>query len=295
MNNNMKDIKATRPDRGQVGFTLIELLVVIAIIAILAALLLPALARAKLKATEASCLNNEKQLAMALLMYADDNSDIIESMDDPPGTTIEWGGGFFAGPSKTINALTTAENALTYIQIGLMTNNPLFRYCGNVNAYHCPGDQRSQLRPGNGWAWVSYSKTQNAGGQAASSYWGQNATYTKMTDIKAPSSMFTWFEDADGNSPTLGYNQGTYVCGTWTVTAASASFTWVDSPAIYHGNINTAGFADGHSEFHIWRDPVLIDAAQKNQQGKPVSYPAAATSGPDYNYVHDNWRFPGWK
>ena len=65
-------LDSTRSTRG---FTLIELLVVIAIIAILAAMLLPALSKAKMKATGAACVNNQKQLGLAWMMYSDDNAD----------------------------------------------------------------------------------------------------------------------------------------------------------------------------------------------------------------------------
>jgi prepilin-type N-terminal cleavage/methylation domain-containing protein len=74
------------------GFTLIELLVVIAIIAVLAALLLPALARAKQKGQQTVCINNSRQQALAVYMYADDHGDLLPptAYNDANGDEVDW-------------------------------------------------------------------------------------------------------------------------------------------------------------------------------------------------------------
>jgi prepilin-type N-terminal cleavage/methylation domain-containing protein len=300
-----------RRDAG--GFTLIELLVVIAIIAILAALLLPALNRAKLKGQQARCLSNQHQLAIAVIMYADDNNDNIVPMDDtyaPGATPINYAGGFWGGRWGTPPHLTAELAAAGSVdgmervaQNELMTNNPVFRYAPSVEAYECPGDTRyKQASLAMGWAYGSYSKTQNYGGEPYSTtsdpFWGCRNTIRKLSDMRSPADTFTFEEDTQSGGQ--GFNLGTWAV-LWQFTGIKGTpigtYTLLDPVAMYHGNVNTWSYGDGHTEGYRWHDGQLIQAGVNASQGKPYTVPAAGApfyKSDDYGFIRENYRFPGW-
>ncbi|HEY4417506.1 MAG TPA: prepilin-type N-terminal cleavage/methylation domain-containing protein [Verrucomicrobiae bacterium] len=123
------------------AFTLVELLVVIAVIAILAALLLPALGKARQRAQTAGCLNNMKQLQLGYQMYGDDNNDYLPPNEAIPDQDVSW----VLGNAQTDVTTTNIQNGL------------IFRYNQNVKIYVCPAN--TLMIPDNHGGSVSQTRT----------------------------------------------------------------------------------------------------------------------------------------
>ena len=243
---------------GPGAFTLIELLVVIAIIAILAAILLPVLARARLKATEADCLSNQKQLGLAFTMYVNENNNNLLQSHLPNSSSPIWsntedGGGFWGLESQAPGDWTSQGIAMKDVQNCLVTNNLLYQYAPNVGVFHCPGDQRFNLPIGTGnsigWAYDSYSVTENVEPIPTTGY---NEGFTKIAQVRRVADCMIFVEQAD----TRGFNNDTFAMSV-NGPLPPITFNYVDIFATYHGDVGTFSFADGHAEARKWLDPAI--------------------------------------
>ena len=259
------------------GFTLIELLVVIAIIAILAALLLPALSKAKDKARAIACLNNLSQLQLCFHLYVSDNADYM-----PPNNfvydlnTLQAFPGN-AGPSWCTN-VAPYEADPAGIRGGL-----LFQYNTSLGIYLCPADQ-STLETPDGTKLPqprlrSYNLSQSINGL---SYSGQLSTYiphyNRVTDIRkpTPAGLLVFIEvhqdeiiDDEFGIPVEAYGD----LGVW----------W-DLPANRHNQGNDFSFADGHVERWKWKVPKAVSVPRGNEQ------PLATGEQDDYNRMEAGFR-----
>ncbi len=265
----------TRPKNG---FTLIELLVVIAIIAILAAMLLPALSKAKQRATTAACLNNEKQLALGWLMYAEDSNDLLVNLSTYSSSGslatatkgIPWRTDIYNSQQLPLPNLTTADGWRAGIEQGYKKptptiEGPLFRYAANPDIVHCPGDKRYLLqypagaspKSGGPYSWDSYSGVTFLNGEAGG--------FTKKNQIVHPSDRIIWVEGADMRGENVGsWAMGSY--GTAALNFSDAQFE--DSPAAFHIVSACFNFCDGHAETHKWLNSATVAFANDTTKTK---------------------------
>jgi prepilin-type N-terminal cleavage/methylation domain-containing protein/prepilin-type processing-associated H-X9-DG protein len=271
--------QSSHPASGR-GFTLIELLVVIAIIAILAGMLLPALSRAKLKATGAYCTNNQKQLALAWVMYSSDCNDrLVNFLQGKNGTgDVPWRYAVAPNPPATlIPAGTSPERRIQLTIEEGYRQGALFNYAPTPNIIHCPGDVRMNLKASRGYTYVSLSGVGTLNGEAPELY--------KQTALTSPSSRFVWVEENDPRGENV---------GSWLLNQASPAKDYVgssliDSTANFHGNASTFNYADGHAETRKWLDSVMIKYSASMDQNKFSSAPTDKTAPHDVRWLAEHY------
>jgi prepilin-type N-terminal cleavage/methylation domain-containing protein len=240
------DKRSISNSKQATGFTLIELLVVIAIIAILAGMLLPALSKAKNKATGISCINNLKQLSLAAQVYAGDfddkwpaNNEGDPNVDlaNPPANYVPdvWVEG------RERSNLTDPATAQGMISEKVSLLAP---YMKSKDSFRCPGDKKL-IKQGNKsfLAARSYGMNTFFGWTTAPYHAEPSAKYKvfkKTTDVTQPSQFFVFGEIHSSSicRPQFGVhmdNNNVY-----------------HVPANYHGQLSNFTYADSHAEAHKW-------------------------------------------